>query len=142
MELKNWATGLLRGLSFDDLDAGIDDAEGVRSLIHGEPPLLKACPNEAAVAEAISAHLQRLIEVEHARPEAICVVAGTHRELETYEKKLKQVGLALHPMETGRAEDSGAMGVRLATVHRVKGLEFDHVILGGRLDVAPGVRGA
>ena len=133
-ELKNWATGLLKGLSFDDLDAGTDDAQGVRSLLHGEPPLVKSCPNETAVAEAISAHIKHLLETEQARPEAICVVAGTHRELEEYQKYLKQVCPAVHQIEPGKAEDSATPGLRMATVHRVKGLEFDHVILAGRLD--------
>lgn len=133
-ELKNWALGLLKGLSFDDLDAGADDDQGVRSLVHGEPPVLQTYPNEAAVAEAISAHARRLIEKEQAKPETICVVAGTHRELDEYEKYLKRVCPAVHQIEPGKPEDSGVPGLRMATVHRIKGLEFDHVILAGKLD--------
>ncbi len=133
-ELKNWATGLLRGLSFDDLDAGTDDDQGVRSLVHGEPPVLKTCANEAAVAEAISEHVKQLMARDQAKPESICVVAGTHRELDEYQKYLKRVCPALHQIEPGKPEDSGTPGLRLATVHRVKGLEFDHVILAGKLD--------
>lgn len=133
-ELKNWATGLLRGLSFDDLDAGTDDDQGVRSLVHGEPPVLKTCANETAVAEAISEHVKELMARDQAKPESICVVAGTHRELDEYQKYLKRVCPALHQIEPGKPEDSGTPGLRLATVHRVKGLEFDHVILAGKLD--------
>jgi len=133
-ELKNWATGLLKGMSFDDLDAGTDDDENVRSLVHGKPPLLQTCPNEVAVAEMVSAHVKRLLEDEQAKPESICVVAGTHRELEEYQKYLKQVCPAIHEIEPGKAEDSDTPGLRMATVHRVKGLEFDHVVLAGRLD--------
>jgi len=133
-ELKNWATGLLRGLSFDDLDAGTDDDQGVRSLVHGEPPVLKTCANETAVAEAISEHVKELMARDQAKPESICVVAGTHRELDEYQKYLKRVCPALHQIEPGKPEDSATPGLRLATVHRVKGLEFDHVILAGKLD--------
>jgi mRNA-degrading endonuclease RelE of RelBE toxin-antitoxin system len=133
-ELKNWATGLLRGLSFDDLDAGTDDDQGVRSLVHGEPPVLHTCANETAVAEAISEHVKQLMARDQATPESICVVAGTHRELEEYQKYLRHVCPALHEIEPGKPEDSATPGLRLATVHRVKGLEFDHVILAGRLD--------
>jgi superfamily I DNA/RNA helicase len=102
--------------------------------MHGEPPVVKSCPNETAVGEAISAHIKHLLAVEQAKPEAICVVAGTHRELEEYENYLKKVCPAIHQIEPGKAEDSGAPGLRMATVHRVKGLEFDHVVLAGRLD--------
>ena len=133
-ELKNWATGLLRGLSFDDLDAGTDDDQGVRSLVHGEPPVLKNCANETVVAEAISEHVKQLMARDQAKPESICVVAGTHRELDEYQKYLKRVCPAIHQIEPGKPEDSGTPGLRLATVHRVKGLEFDHVILAGKLD--------
>lgn len=103
-------------------------------LVHGEPPVLQTYPNEAAVAEAISAHARRLIEKEQARPETICVVAGTHRELDEYEKYLKRVCPAVHQIEPGKPEDTGVPGLRMATVHRVKGLEFDHIILAGKLD--------
>ena len=133
-ELKNWATGLLTGISFDDLDAGIDDEQGVRSLVHGEPPVVKTCPSETAVAEAISAHAKLLLENEQAKPETICIVAGTHRELDQFESYLKKVHPDVHQIEPGSADDSAAPGLRMATVHRVKGLEFDHVILAGKLD--------
>ena len=96
--------------------------------------MVKSCPNETAVAEAISSHIKHLLDTEQARPEAICVVAGTHRELEEYQKYLKQVCPAVHRIEPGKAEDSATPGLRMATVHRVKGLEFDHVILAGLLD--------
>ena len=133
-ELKNWASGLLRGLSFDDLDAGMDDAQGVRSLLHGEPPVIKNCPNETAAAEAIAAHIQHVLGAEGVKPEAICLVAGTHRELDFYGQYLKPFCPAIHQIETGKAEDSATPGLRMATIHRVKGLEFDHVILAGHLE--------
>ena len=133
-ELKNWAGGLLKGLSFDDLDAGTDDAQGVRSLLHGEPPVVKTCTNETAVAEAVSAQIKHLLEKEQVKPDAICVVAPTHRELDLYQQYLKPVCPAIHQIEPGRADDSGTPGLRMATIHRVKGLEFDYVVLAGRLD--------
>lgn len=133
-ELKNWASGLLKGLEFDDLDAGGDDDQDVRSIVHGKPPLLETRPNQTAVAEAISIHVKRLLEQEQARPEEICVVAGTHRELDEYEVYLKQICPDIHQIEPGKAEDSATPGLRMATIHRVKGLEFEHVVLAGRLD--------
>ena len=133
-ELKNWAGGLLKGASFDDLDAGTDDAHGVRSLLHGEPPVVKTFPNETAVAEAISAQIKHLLEKGQVKPDTICVVAPTHRELDFYQQYLKQVCPTVHQIEPGRADDSGIPGLRMATIHRVKGLEFDYVVLAGRLD--------
>ena len=127
-ELKNWAMKLLHGLSFDDLDAGFDDNSGVRSLFHGEPPTVVACANETAAGEHIASHIKVLLE-SSVPPEGLCVVAPTHRDLERYEKYVQSVCPDTHRIETGKAEDAGKPGVRLATIHRVKGLEFDHVIL-------------
>jgi superfamily I DNA/RNA helicase len=133
-ELKNWASGLLKGLSFDDLDAGTDDAQGVRSLLHGEAPVIKACSSEAKVGEAVAEQVKHLLEKQQVKPDAICVVAATHKELDLYQQYLKQVGVNIHQIEPGRADDSDNPGLRMATIHRVKGLEFDYVILAGRLD--------
>jgi superfamily I DNA/RNA helicase len=133
-ELKNWATQLLKGGSFDDLDAGADDTNGVRSLMHGTPPVVKSCSSEIAAAEEVCAHVKSLLAVEQAEPEAICLVAHTHRELDQYERHLKVVCAAIHQIETGKADDGSRPGLRLATIHRVKGLEFDHVILAGQLE--------
>lgn len=127
-ELKNWATGLVSGVPFDDLDAGTDQADGVRSLMHGEPPIIKICPTEATAAAEACTHIKNLLD-QGARPEAICFVARTHRELETYERHLRQVAPVIHQIKTEVPDDSGKPGLRLATIHRVKGLEFDHVII-------------
>jgi DNA helicase IV len=90
--------------------------------------------NETAVAEAVSAHIKHLLGNEQVKPDAICVVAPTHHELETYQPYVKQVCPAIHQIEPGKADDSETPGLRMATIHRAKGLEFDHVILAGKLD--------
>jgi hypothetical protein len=133
-EVKNWATGLLKGLPFDDLDAGSDDEGGIRSLVHGEIPVVRTCSNMAAAAELITDHIQRLLKDDKARPETICLVASSHRELEDFQKRLQPVCQDIHQIEPGKPEDSAAMGLRTATIHRVKGLEFDHVILADRFE--------
>ena len=138
-ELKNWGMGLLKGLSFDDLDAGVDDNQGVRSLTHGEPPMVRTCPNETAAAFEFSAHIKNLLETG-IEPETICIVAGTHRELDEYQKYVKQICPEIHRIEPRKAEDSATPGLRLATIHRVKGLEFDHVILAGHLEEIEGIQ--
>ena len=134
-EVKNWASGLLKGISFDDLDAGFDDAEGVRSLVHGEAPVIQACDNETTAGEFAAAHIRSLLESGQAQPEGICLVARTHRELAEYQKYVSAVNPTIHEVEQNKAEDGAAPGIRLATIHRVKGLEFDHVILVTSVDV-------
>ena len=133
-EVKNWASGLLAGLSFDDLDAGRDDSSQVRSLTHGEPPIIKRCSSMAAAVEAISAHIQNLLGADQAQPESICIVSRSRRELDEIQKQIRPVCPAVHRIETGKADNASMPGVRMATIHRVKGLEFDHMIIAGSLD--------
>lgn len=132
-EIKNWASGLLRGLTFDDLDAGFDDAEGVRSLTHGEAPVVRACAGLSAAAEVVSAHVKALLNAA-TPPESICFAARTRRDLDEYQKYLAQVCPTIHRIETGKADDNLTPGLRSATIHRVKGLEFDHMIIAGIFD--------
>jgi len=133
-EVKNWAIGLLKGYSFDDLDAGVDDTDAVRSIVNGEPPVVKACSGVTEAADLVCSHITQLLQGESAPPETICLVARTHYELEAYEKYVRQVCPTIHQIEPGKADDGTKPGIRLATIHRVKGLEFDHMIIAGALD--------
>lgn len=51
--------------------------------------------------------------------------------LQQYEGALKGQGLETYFVRRNEAEDRRKSGVRLATMHRVKGLEFDRVIIAG-----------
>lgn len=129
-ELKNWASGLLQGMSFDDLDAGLDDLTGVRSLLHGEPPVVSEAASATQLAEQVGEHVKELTDSGVA-PETICVVAPSHRQVEKLRRHTASAGAPTHVIEPSKADDTAQQGLRLATIHRVKGLEFDHVILAG-----------
>ncbi|WP_028323996.1 UvrD-helicase domain-containing protein [Desulfatirhabdium butyrativorans] len=133
-EIKNWATGLLRGLDVDDLDVDMDDLAGVRSLTHGSQPVIQSCFSEKDAARIISDHIRQLMKYENAEPEAICLVTRSNRELDVYGQYLSPICPSVHRIETSRADDGSKPGLRLATIHRVKGLEFDHVIVAGHTD--------
>ena len=59
----------------------------------------------------------------------VCLVARSKSLLEQYEAALNQKGIKACRISRDKAEDRAAVGVRLATMHRVKGLEFDRVII-------------
>jgi superfamily I DNA/RNA helicase len=40
-EIRKWAFGLLKGISFDDLDEGYDDGRICQSLTHGAKPIVR-----------------------------------------------------------------------------------------------------
>lgn len=127
-ENRRWAVGLLEGVPIDDLEGGLDDQKGYKSLLHGVMPSVKSFDSFKDEVAYLTHYLEQL--PEDAR-KAVCLVARTNDYLHQYEGALKAQGLKTYFVRRSKAEDRRASGVRLATMHRVKGLEFDRVIIAG-----------
>jgi len=59
------------------------------------------------------------------------LTARTNELLDQYEAAIKSGGIAAYRIRRSIAEDRRTPGLRLATMHRVKGLEFEYVIVAG-----------
>ncbi|MCZ0945646.1 MAG: AAA family ATPase [Gammaproteobacteria bacterium] len=126
-ETCRWAADLLEGRPIDDLDGGRDDNEGLRSVAHGPVPLVRHFPNRADQAAWLIEHLAAL-EAQGESLRGVCVVARTGSERDAIRRELNEAGVSVEVLEADSPDDS-ASGVRLATMHRVKGLEFDHIVI-------------
>lgn len=85
--------------------------------------------------QAFAAEVDVIFEwARQAELERSCLVARTNALRERYEDALKARGLATYRIKRSEAEDLRAPGLRVATMHRVKGLEFDRMILAGMSD--------
>ena len=129
-ENRRWAVNLLKGISFDDLDGGLDNQKGYKSLLHGVIPQVEHFSSFQAELEYIAEYLKQ-VETSGQNLHEVCLVARTHELLKQYEGALKGKGLDTYFIRRDEAEDRRKAGVRLATMHRVKGLEFDRVIIAG-----------
>jgi len=127
-ENRKWAVNLLKGIKTDDLDGGIDDQVGYKSLVHGIAPIVKQLDNFQSEIEFISQYLGKLSDQGKPLSEC-CLVARTNSLLEQYENALKEKGIDVYFIRRTEPEDRSIPGLRLATMHRVKGLEFDRVII-------------
>jgi superfamily I DNA/RNA helicase len=58
-------------------------------------------------------------------------VVRTNQLLEQYKNALEEKGIEVYRIKRSEAENRNRAGLRIATMHRVKGLEFDHIILAG-----------
>jgi len=85
----------------------------------------------ASFAEEIAFLKQHIegLQQEGAPLESVCVVARTKHLLEGYITQFQAAGFATYEIKRNAAERRDKPGVRLATMHRVKGLEFEHVIV-------------
>ena len=72
-------------------------------------------------------YLERLRD-ENEPLRGVCIVARTRYERDTLREELAGADLPLEVLEAESPDDASG-GVRLATMHRVKGLEFDRMVL-------------
>ena len=127
-QIRAWATAMLHGAQADDLDGGPDDEGGYKSLLSGPKPDVRQFPSRRAERDFLARTLKGLLAER--RPEDICLVARTGKMVtEEYQPFFREEGIPCTILD--RSGDQGAPGVRLATMHRVKGLEFPAMILAG-----------
>lgn len=129
-EIRKFAFGLLNGVSFDDLDDDYDNGKGCQSLTHGDKPEIKEF---ATPEEELDYLVSKIHELETAGVEQknICIVARTHKLLDSYIAGLQRTGIKSFEIKANKTDDRTFEGVRIATMHRVKGLEFDYVFIMG-----------
>ncbi len=124
----SWATGLLAGCSIDDLDGGTDDNSGIKSLTLGPTPQVRLLETRDEQTSALVDWLKALRDRGEGLRSA-CVVARTMKERNALATDLRNHDLPVFVLEPDRLDDREKEGVRLATMHRVKGLEFDRVAI-------------
>jgi len=126
-EIRKWAVGLLNGETIDDLDEGVDSNKDYKSLYHGPKPLIKHFESYEDEIKFIKTYISDLKkEDENA---LICLVARTQKIIDNYNSDLNNIGISTVKISRNTKDDISNTGIRLATMHRVKGLDFDHVII-------------
>lgn len=136
-ETRAWAFNLLNGIKFDDLDTGVEDNKGYKSLVHGPNPEVVNFKNINEEVDYIAKNVKEL-EDQGIELNNICLVARTDKQLDMYKELLRDRMIKSYKIHRKEAEDRQNKIIRVATMHRVKGLEFDYVFLVGVNDgVAP-----
>ncbi len=129
-ETRQWATRVLAGVTVDDLDGDQDDLKGYRSLLHGAEPTIKGFLTFDEEINFISKYLQQLENVGTPLANS-CIVVRTKQLVKKYASSLNELGIKTREIKRSEADNLSQTGVRIATMHRVKGLQFDDVILAG-----------
>lgn len=110
----------------DDLDGEEDRVKGYRSLLSGQLPEVKQFETPEEEGKFLVEVVRDLLK--HKQAEEICLVARTNKLLdERYQPLFRKAKIPTAVLE--KKNDPGEPGVRLATMHRVKGLEFPVMIL-------------
>lgn len=128
-EILSWSTKVLVGTHVEDLGGeGEDSLTGYRSLLHGKRPQASGYPNSQA---EIAGLIQRVREWlgQDVKPGEIAVCARFNTTLGTVGDELAAAGIPSVRVRDQPGAD--ADGVRLATMHAMKGLEFRCVAVVG-----------
>lgn len=127
-EIRKFAFALLKGISFDDLDESIDLGDKCTSLTHGEYPKVLSFKDANEEFDFVISEIRRL-NGDGVSLNNICIVARTHRLIEDYAAQLTKNGIRSFEVKRNKPDDRGLDGLRIATMHRVKGLEFHYVFI-------------
>ncbi|MBO2534204.1 MAG: DNA helicase [Thermoactinomycetaceae bacterium] len=126
-QIRDQAIGVLHGLTFDDLDGGIDQAND-RSLIYGEAPERVHFTTQREEQEYVIQTIRELLD-EGVKSSEIAILARSNWLAEKYEQWLTEHGIPAEKMGTHFTLTRD--GVSCGTMHRAKGLEFRVVFLVG-----------
>ena len=131
-EVRKWAIALLNGEKIDNMDGGEDTNSDYKSLYHGPKPLVKGFDNYEEEILYIDNYIQNLKkEDENSR---ICIVARTQKLIDSYNDYFTNKNISTIKISRNTKDDILNNGIRLATMHRVKGLDFDHMIIASMND--------
>ena len=125
-QIRLLAHGLLNNIDVDDLDGGVAETIGDRSVFRGPEPKVINCANDDEMAKAITAWVKGLIDNAGLGTHEICITPANEAVLSNLENEgIKTLELKPRQRDPGHEEQ----GVRYGTKKRIKGLEFKAVAL-------------
>lgn len=127
-EIRKQALVLLKGISFDDLDEGFDLGDKCQSLTHGEKPIVVNFGNANDEFDFLLREVKKLKDNGVSLTD-ICVVARTKKLVDDYIALFTKAGIRSYAIKRNKVDDRSFDGLRVATMHRVKGLEFKYVFI-------------
>jgi len=129
-EIRQRAVALLEGRDIDDLDGGSDDNRRYKSLSHGAAPqILGASDLDEALRLAAQSVKEWRRQQNPDQPLAICVMTYTTAIRNAVAAMLTADGIEVKTVEADSTDTSDTAMVRVSTMHRAKGLEFDRVVV-------------
>ncbi|MFP5501916.1 MAG: 3'-5' exonuclease, partial [Candidatus Sericytochromatia bacterium] len=125
-QIRDWAVAMLASHVTDDLDGGEATLAGYHSVRSGPVPEVRDFGTLEEETAQIVAHVKQLLEAGE-EPESICVSARQRDRLPHYRDALRAAGLPAKILEPYTGDDEP--GVVVATMYRIKGLEFKHMAI-------------
>jgi superfamily I DNA/RNA helicase len=124
-EIRRFAVATLEGCEVDDLDEGSDEVKRYKSLSHGPIPKTLEFPHMEEGLGALAPLLKESIREKR----SLCVIVPRRHDATTVYNFLKGEKFSATILGPDERDKADSDAVRVATMHRAKGLEFDEVVL-------------
>jgi superfamily I DNA/RNA helicase len=123
-----WSLSVLGQGDFDDLDGGADvnDFAGYHSYRHGPLPTLSGHRRRADQLDAMAQQVSRWVDDGVAEEDIGVAARSRSRSFDRIAQALTKAGRQYCILPTDLPQ---AVGVRIGTMHRMKGLEFKRVAI-------------
>lgn len=126
-ETRRWAVSVLQNQNTNDLDGGIDTQRGYHSSMSGPEPVFESFQSYEEKVRRIAAWYRNIRKSESSH--VACVAVHTNSERWRYANALTEHGCSVLEITRESMDVDDPTPLRLITMHRIKGLEFDHVCL-------------
>lgn len=124
-EIRLTAVALLEGCEVDDLDDGIDEVRRYKSISKGPLP---SQVSYTSLSEAIGAAI-KVVQQAVVQKRSSCIMVARKAHAEQVGKELSKADIPHVIIGPNQRDKADSFAVRIATMHRAKGLEFDEVVL-------------
>ncbi|MFI0445118.1 UvrD-helicase domain-containing protein [Actinomadura sp. 6N118] len=132
-EILTWASAILTGERIEDLNDSLDTLAGYRSALRGQLPDISAGATETEELEALALKVGAWVEAG-VDPSEIAVATRFHDFGGQAMEALHELGIPAVALKSG--PEASVPGVRITTMHAMKGLEFRCVAVIGVNDKA------
>lgn len=125
-EIKRLAIQVVSGEKFEDFDGGEESKQGYQSLFHGLRPTYKLFNSREEELDEVLNEINKLVQERNYSYSSIAIAARKKGSLKEFRNKMHVSNI---PYTDKDLLNSNNEGVRLASFHNMKGLEFKHVFL-------------
>ena len=122
--IRTWAVSILEGMPVDDMNDGLDSLDGYRSLVSGPAP---ECTGSISAKAEFTKIAEQITELPDTYSK--CVLTRTNKIANKVADALRSHAIAVNMLTNEPDVADDVSSVRVSTMHRAKGLEFDAVFL-------------
>jgi hypothetical protein len=126
-QVRRFASSVLAGIAYVDLDDEVTEDAGYRSARSGPTPVREAMPSLGDELDAAAKHVRGWLDAG-VQPETIGILARDQRTVDVVARGLEERDVSVRQVTRSAAT---ARHPQLMTMHRAKGMEFSRVLIFG-----------